>query len=238
MLERIEQLAVARDPAAVLLGQVRLDGSAVGVGGLADDDARICGGKLGGERRQLRVEDRAGEGGESLERQTGQEETRTARGTLRRTRSEDLLVGPVASRSSRRRKRGEMQLRIVDFAHTTTGRDWLPYPPPGHTETEEVMSGKGYQAEVDPETGLIYARFPPHYPDEPDRGFLYGLMNLAGTLEKMWNEERVRRMKAARDRLTEADTEQLPPLSVEGKEVFDEIFRADDGELDLGMIST
>ncbi|EED84691.1 predicted protein, partial [Postia placenta Mad-698-R] len=45
-------------------------------------------------------------------------------------------------------------------------------------ETEEMTSGKGYTAEVEPETGLIYARFPPHYPDQPDRGFLFGLRSL------------------------------------------------------------
>ncbi|KAF7789326.1 hypothetical protein EIP86_000270 [Pleurotus ostreatoroseus] len=186
-----------------------------------------------------------GRRGASLERQAAarlqlQREAAGARGapTLRRTRSEDLLVGPVASRSSRRRKRGEVQVRIVDFAHTTTGRDWLPYPPPGRAETAEVTSGKGYAAEVDPETGLVYARFPPHYPEEPDRGFLFGLMNLAGTLEKIWDGERVRRMKAARDGSGEGEEEQLPPLVVEGKEVFDEVFRSEEGELDLGMIST
>ena len=159
---------------------------------------------------------------------------------LRRARSEDLLVGPVASRSSRRRKRGEMQIRLVDFAHTTTGHDWLPTPPPtDRLDTEEVSSGKGYQAEVDPETGLIYARFPPHYPDQPDRGFLFGLMNLSESLEKIWNEERLRRIKAARDHLsTGDDDEQLPPLSVEGKEIFREIFAIGEEEPDLGYIST
>ncbi|KAH8106279.1 SAICAR synthase-like protein [Cristinia sonorae] len=156
---------------------------------------------------------------------------------LRRSHSEDLLSGPVAARSSRRRKRGEVQIRLVDFAHTTTGGDWLPSPPPRASETEGVTSGKGYQADVDPETGLIYARFPPHYPDEPDRGFLFGLMNLAETLEKIWNEERIRRMKASRDDPT-AVVDQLPPLSTEGKEIFDEIFTTSDGEEDLGMIST
>ncbi|KAI0091853.1 hypothetical protein BDY19DRAFT_885122 [Irpex rosettiformis] len=159
---------------------------------------------------------------------------------LRRARSEDLLVGPVANRSGRRRKRGEVQIRLVDFAHTTTGHDWLSTPPPtDRLDTEEVSSGKGYQAEVDPETGLIYARFPPHYPGEPDRGFLFGLMNLSETLETIWNEERLRRIKAARDHLSNGDDdEQLPPLSVEGKEIFREIFAIGEDEVDLGNIST
>ncbi|EJF62894.1 SAICAR synthase-like protein [Dichomitus squalens LYAD-421 SS1] len=175
--------------------------------------------------------------GESLERRLdARTQTESKPPTLRRSHSEDLLLGPVADRVSRRRKRGEVQIRLVDFAHTTTGRDWLPYPPP-NGEIEEVTSGKGYQAEVDPETGLIYARFPPHYPDQPDRGFLFGLMNLAETLEKIWNEERLRRIKSSRDDPTAA-AEQLPPLSTDGKEVFDKIFRTPDGEEDFGMIST
>ncbi|KAF9816279.1 hypothetical protein IEO21_04144 [Rhodonia placenta] len=150
---------------------------------------------------------------------------------LRRSHSEDILLGHPADRCERRRKRGEMQIRLVDFAHTTTGRDWLPYPLDGPKETEEMTSGKGYTAEVEPETGLIYARFPPHYPDQPDRGFLFGLRSLAETLERIWNEERIRRIKASRDY-------QLPPLPTDGKEIFDEIFRTPEGEEDFGMISS
>ena len=178
--------------------------------------------------------------GESLERQLDNRATDAApsKPGLRRARSEDLLVGPVSTRSRGRRKRGELQIRLVDFAHTTTGRDYLPYPPPGDQAMEEVTSGSGYQAEVDPETGLIYARFPPHYPDQPDRGFLFGLMNLSESLEKIWNEERLRRIKVSRDH-SSAEEEQLPPLSLEGKEIFKEIFGDPDKEvLDLGMIST
>ena len=180
--------------------------------------------------------------GESLERRLRRaSERKSGQPLLRRSHSEELLLGPVAERSSRRRKRGEMQIRLVDFAHTTTGRDWLPYPPEGlsNRDAEEVTSGKGYQADVDPDTGLLYARFPPHYPDQPDRGFLFGLMNLAETLERIWNEERLRRIKDARDQPSAVDY-QLSPLNTDGKEIFTEIFGTAeaDGELDLGMIST
>ena len=177
--------------------------------------------------------------GESLERQLGPRSTLDGPplSQLRRTHSEELIAGPGGDRSGRRRRRGEVQIRIVDFAHTTTGQDWLPYPPP-NGETEEVTSGKGYHAEVDPETGLIYARFPPHYPDQPDRGFLFGLMNLGETLERIWNDERLRRIKSSREDPA-VSAEQLPPLSTRGKEIFDEIFRRPgDGEEDFGMIST
>ncbi|KAI0036019.1 hypothetical protein K488DRAFT_7898, partial [Vararia minispora EC-137] len=64
-------------------------------------------------------------------------------------------------------------LRIVDFAHMTTGRDWVPYP-----DGAADAAGVGYSGDVDPATGLVYARFSPHYPDQADRGFLFGLRSV------------------------------------------------------------
>lgn len=176
--------------------------------------------------------------GESLERSRSKLEGKNEKATLRRSHSEDLLVGPVAKRSTGRRKRGEINVRIVDFAHTTTGRDWLPYPSSvDRSVLNEVTSSKGYNADIDPETGLIYARFPPHFPEEPDRGFLFGLKSLCETLEKIWNDERIRRIKASRDDPSIVAF-QLPPLSTDGKEIFDKIFgSADEGD-DLGSLST
>lgn len=178
--------------------------------------------------------------GESLDRNTSRSKSadKQDKPSLRRSHSEDLLVGPVAKRSSGRRKRGEVNVRIVDFAHTTTGRDWLPYPTNvDRNPVQEVASSKGYQADVDPETGLIYARFPPHYPDQPDRGFLFGLKNLSATLERILIEERIRRIKASRDDPSIAAF-QLPPLPCDGKEIFEEIFGPPGVDEDLGMVST
>ncbi|KAJ8522968.1 hypothetical protein ONZ45_g532 [Pleurotus djamor] len=192
--------------------------------------------------------------GESLERQSASRHKSAmgradGQGRLRRSHSEDLLAGPVAKRSSGLRRRGEVNVRIVDFAHTTTGRDWLPYPDAftankilsgqhGIPDADITSSSKGYCAEVDPESGRIYARFPPHYPDQPDRGFLFGLKNLASALEQIWNDERIKRIKSARDKTgTDREECQLSPLPVDGKEIFDEIFESGDGE-DTGMIST
>lgn len=165
--------------------------------------------------------------GESLERRSA---SRSHPERLRRSHSEDLLVGPIDKRPGGRRKRGEINVRVVDFAHTTTGKDWVPYPT---KERDSMLNGEGYQPEIDPETGLLYARFPPHHPEQPDRGFLLGLKNLAESLENIWNEERLRRMKASRDDPS-GQTCQLPPLSLEGKAIFNEIF----GEDDPGMISS
>lgn len=181
--------------------------------------------------------------GESLERNRSRvpresSERQEERPTLRRSHSEDLLVGPVTKRSGRRRKRGEVNIRIVDFAHTTTGSDWLPYPEDLDEERAQVVtSSKGYRAEIDAETGLLYARFPPHYPDQPDRGFLWGLKNLSEALERIWNEERIRRIKVSRDDPSIV-AHQLPPLYTEGKEIFEEIFGTPGEDQDPGMIST
>ncbi|TFK27013.1 SAICAR synthase-like protein [Coprinopsis marcescibilis] len=173
--------------------------------------------------------------GESLERRSKSESRTVERGGLRRSHSEDLLIGPVAKRQSRRHKRGEINLRIVDFAHTTTGRDWLPAPPDIDDSFEVADSpSKGYRTVLDPETGLLFARFPPHYPDHPDRGFLFGLKNLSDTLEGIWSRERGLRFKAAREDPS-VEHLQLPPLAVDGKDIFDAIFGGDE---DDGMIST
>ncbi|KAG8883657.1 hypothetical protein FRB97_006146 [Tulasnella sp. 331] len=177
--------------------------------------------------------------GESLDRRDRAVAPGVSKPTLRRTASEDLLLGPIAKRSHRgRRKRGELFIRIVDFAHTTTGRDYIPL-----SARPEVIDGttapntKGYQADVDPETGLLLARFPPKRPEKPDLGFLFGIMNLCKTLETIWNEERAKRFRAAREGKI---VEQLSPLSQQGKEIFSAIFERDDPfeGVDPGMLST
>ncbi|KAJ7904230.1 hypothetical protein B0H14DRAFT_2554287 [Mycena olivaceomarginata] len=144
--------------------------------------------------------------GESLERLNADART-SDKPSLRRTHSEDLLLGPVAKRSRRKR---------------------------------ELSPTEGYMADVDPETGLIYARFPPHYPGEADRGFLFGLRSLAAALEQIWNDERIRRIKACRDDPSSAvgDGSRLPPLPTDGREIFDEIFGHPQADEDPGMIST
>ncbi|CAE6391524.1 unnamed protein product [Rhizoctonia solani] len=173
--------------------------------------------------------------GESLDRENGRTvETDTTRKTLRRTASEDILDGPMAKRSGKR-KRGEVNIRLVDFAHTITGKE-ITIVPPENDEDEQAKS-KGYGTIVDP-SGRLYARFPPHRPEEPDYGFLFGIKNLYSTLCAVWNEERARRHKLAQ----RSNIDQLPALSTEGKQIFDEIFgtshRSGDTSIDPGMLSS
>ncbi|KAF8974655.1 hypothetical protein BDZ97DRAFT_1935453 [Flammula alnicola] len=171
--------------------------------------------------------------GESLERRSNsQSHDRTP---LRRSHSEDLLIGSVAKRSSGRRKRGEINVRIVDFAHTTTGRDWLPYSEANARDhAHEVFSSSKDIKQRSIRNWVDLCALSAHYPDQPDRGFLLGLKNLTASLEEIWNEERIRRVKPGRDDPSVAQY-QLAPLSLDGKEIFEEIFGEEE---DSGMIST
>ena len=99
------------------------------------------------------------------------------------------MVGPATKRChhTRPRKHGEVNLRIVDFAHTTTGQDWVPYPDslmdkysPAYInaqlpKVEEVSSGQGYVADIDPTTGRIYTRFPPTQSESAQLRVLVGI---------------------------------------------------------------
>ena len=180
------------------------------------------------------------------------EEREGSRKLVRRTQSEDVLVGSVTDRAFKesKRKRGEVNIRIVDFAHTTTGSDYLLYSsstedPESRSAAKVVTSGKGYQAQVDPETGLLHARFPPHHPELPDIGFLFGLKNLYSSLATIW-EEHAQKAKVAREASSGGSTnsgtstdgqEPLAPLHglpTEPAEIFEKIFE----DLDEGMISS
>ncbi|WVW82679.1 hypothetical protein I302_104690 [Kwoniella bestiolae CBS 10118] len=81
--------------------------------------------------------------------------------------------------------RGEVNIRVVDFAHTTTGKDFLPFPSE-HVDPEDKVLGKGYDTQFDPSSGLPYARFPPKYPNRPDLGFVFGLKNVVQALKGIY----------------------------------------------------
>jgi len=150
---------------------------------------------------------------------------------LRRTLSDDLYAGGTSSRHSRHgggraRKRGEINIRVVDFAHTTTGEDFVVVPvdsKSGSAMNKQAPDDeKGYHADVDLETGRIRARFPPHHPEQPDLGFLFGLKNIALALERVWEEERARRKVLAREGSAE-NVEQLQRLSLNSRAFFDNL---------------
>ena len=82
------------------------------------------------------------------------------------------------------RIRGEVNIRVVDFAHTTTGRDFIPFPP--GMQEDAMALGKGYESQIDESSGMTLARFPPKHPGTPDMGFLFGLRSVCMSLKEVW----------------------------------------------------
>jgi hypothetical protein len=119
----------------------------------------------------------------------------------------DSNASSSSSSTSRRRPPGEINIRLIDFAHCTTGDDFLS---PGEDEEEGVENGGGGE-----ESGGPYdrprARFPPTHADLPDTGFLLGLRSLCLSLRAIWRRE------------TGGEE-----LWVEGEDVFDHIFIPED----------
>ncbi|TKY85242.1 hypothetical protein EX895_006322 [Sporisorium graminicola] len=159
------------------------------------------------------------------------------------------LLGPLGGSGNagepallrRRRRKGEINIRIIDFAHCTTGHDY------------DFNAGEEEPGKQDASQQLPVARFPPHLIDGPDSGYLFGLKNLAASFEEIWETERERRRKL-RARVAEitsssADADaaavdeegtfigDLGDLQVPGGEVFDEIFGSGPHGLD-GYVST
>lgn len=115
-------------------------------------------------------------------------------------------------------RRAEVNIRVVDFAHTTTGKDFAPPAP----EEDVDALGKGYQADTDPETGLPRARYPPKHKSQPDIGFIFGLKSICESLKVIYSEEREKRRLPS-----------MPPVKHE--DVFAKVLPAD---RELGYLST
>ncbi|GAA5934528.1 inositol polyphosphate kinase KCS1 [Sporobolomyces koalae] len=84
------------------------------------------------------------------------------------------------SRSKKHKVSGEVTIRLIDFAHCTTGDDFVT---PETGATLELEPG-----EFAPD-GRVVARFPPTHPNQPDLGFLLGLRSLCAALKQIWAEE-------------------------------------------------
>jgi inositol-hexakisphosphate kinase len=120
-----------------------------------------------------------------------------------------------------RRARGQVNIRIVDFAHTTTGRDFVRYT---SETTDPPNLGKGYHSLVDQATGLAIARFPPKYPSQPDLGFIFGLKSVVEALDRIWETDMRRREERGEKREERGE--------VRNKGVFEMAFQGiEDGDL-------
>ncbi|UZJ56970.1 hypothetical protein CBS101457_006290 [Exobasidium rhododendri] len=148
----------------------------------------------------------------------------------------------------RRRKKGEINIRIIDFAHCTTGHDFaLPRQPKddGDDQEEAIIGKKGHHDEDDDTPVATYF---PALIDGPDSGYLYGLKNLSASFEQIWQEERTSRMAKAYQQAKEnhcsedeaqnlSKEEDLGNLHIDGSDIFDLIFSDTPGGLN-GYVST
>lgn len=85
-------------------------------------------------------------------------------------------------RGAARKVRGHIQIRIIDFAHSTTGHDYRFPGDPGPTDPAERLAWLAQPA----------VSFPPSQPDGPDSGYIWGLTNLIHSFERIWATERAR----------------------------------------------
>ncbi|KDN51436.1 hypothetical protein K437DRAFT_272934 [Tilletiaria anomala UBC 951] len=140
------------------------------------------------------------------------------------------------SKKARRRK-GEMKIRIIDFAHSTTGSDFRN---PNEEAPKELIDPDEYFARP-------VVRFPPRLHEGPDSGYLWGLKNLCASFAEIWKTERKKRIDAALAALgtSAADEEKaqtrravdIGDLRVDDEDVFHEIF-GDSPEGLKGYVST
>lgn len=159
----------------------------------------------------------------------------------------------------RRRRKGEINIRIIDFAHCTTGSDFIyPESDADSDANSSAVATADQSNELAPPPALPRARFPPTLRDGPDSGYLWGLKNLAASFEQIWESERRRRLEGAAAAAAENEDEagdedevgkgagagpgkgagvDIGKLRVEGREVFDAIFGEGPGGLD-GYVST
>lgn len=125
---------------------------------------------------------------------------------------------------------GGVTIRLIDFAHCTTGDDFLlpgqePFP---NADAAAAAAGSGAST---PASTLPVATFPPTHPNQPDLGFLLGLKSLCAALKMIWREEHAR----ARGKEEGAQGQgQEEELHVEGEEIFERIFGKGAGQQGLG----
>lgn len=104
---------------------------------------------------------------------------------------------PSSAPPKRRRRRGEINIRIIDFAHCTTGKDFLLPDDPdfeAHKAEIELLNERIADGLESPGIHpMPIARFPPKHRDGPDSGYLWGLWRLSQSFEQIWDKERASR---------------------------------------------
>jgi inositol-hexakisphosphate kinase len=137
-----------------------------------------------------------------------------------------------AAPPKRRRKKGEINIRIIDFAHCTTGHDFAS---PDDVNNQVQHDLQGEVMELNDDEVLPIARYPPALLDGPDSGYLYGLKHLSASFEEIWEEERSARIDRACEKAkiegasdleaqNLAQQQDIGTLRIEGSDIFDMIF--------------
>lgn len=118
-----------------------------------------------------------------------------------RTASQNLSEAEQHKKDLSKKKRaGQVTIRLIDFAHCTTGDDYK-------------------RSENDPEDSRPLATFPSTHPELPDTGFLLGLQSLCLALETIWDQERERQEAEG-----VPEEERLGELNVGGEPFWSAIF--------------
>lgn len=106
------------------------------------------------------------------------------------------MDGTQKKEAAKKKRTGQITIRLIDFAHCTTGDDFK-------FDLDEDDDDDSF--DMRPK-----ATFPPIHPNMADTGFLLGLQSLCLALEKIWRDERHRR---AND--PGSEEEQLDQLNVD-----------------------
>ncbi|GAA6031309.1 hypothetical protein JCM8097_005596 [Rhodosporidiobolus ruineniae] len=108
-------------------------------------------------------------------------------------------------KSKKHKVPGAVTIRLIDFAHCTTGDDFI--------DPDEAAPYGLEPGDWAPD-GRIVARFPPTHPNQPDLGFLLGLKSLCAALKMIWADEHRKGNLPGFER----------DLHVEGESIFREIW--------------
>lgn len=123
--------------------------------------------------------------------------------------------------SKRKAVPGAVIIRLIDFAHCTTGDDFVP--------PNEDYSPR----QLDLSDTRIMATFPPTHPNQPDLGFLLGLKSLCAALKMIWAEEEESAHYSKKRDHRGGGGKGNSDLAIEGEDVFEKIFG--EGALDQGL---
>lgn len=130
-------------------------------------------------------------------------------------------ISSSTASSKRKAVPGAVIIRLIDFAHCTTGDDFVP------------PNEDGSAPQLDPSDTRITATLPPTHPNQPDLGFLLGLKSLCAALKMIWAEEEESNQFAKKRNDRGGGGRGNADLKIDGEDVFVKIFG--EGALQSGL---